>query len=102
MSLFKSPKYRQLAIDSSNDMIEHDASRMLGRFVVAEEYARKAGMGRLDMGKIMLEGGEFTHAAEDYLLAGACFCLSRDRQAIKDKPATPFSPRRQRTRSHRC
>lgn len=78
MSIIKRPEYRQLALDSSNDMIEHDASRGLGRYAQAAMFIRQAGIGRARMGKMMYHAGQFTRAAEDYLSAGACFYLVPD------------------------
>ncbi len=76
MSIIESPEYRQLALDSSNDMIEHDASRGLGRYAQAAMFIRQAGVGRARMGRIMFDAGQFARAAEDWLSAAACFYLA--------------------------
>jgi hypothetical protein len=78
MTATKSPAYRQLALDSSNDMIEHDADRTLGRYPKAAWHILRAGNARVHMGQIMFAAGEFVLAAEDWLSAAACFYLATD------------------------
>lgn len=74
----QTPEYRKLEIDSSNDLIEHDAGRGLGRYASAALHARNAGQARLRMGEITFPEGEYENAAEDWLSAAACFYLVPD------------------------
>lgn len=84
MTATETPEYHKLSLDSSNDMIEYDASRALGRYPNAALHIRDAGIGRLRMGQMMFDAGEFAHAAEDWLSAAACFCLVPDLKRMND------------------
>jgi hypothetical protein len=77
-------EYRKLELDSSNDMIEHDADRTLGRYPKAAWHILQAGLARERMGQMMFDGGDFTQAAADWLSAAACFDLATDPKRMRD------------------
>jgi hypothetical protein len=80
----RTPEYRKLELDTSNEMIEYDSRWGLGRYAQAALHIREAGFGRLRMGQIMFDAGEFVHAAEDWLSAGECFYLGSDLERMRD------------------
>lgn len=84
MTALETPEYRKLALDSSNEMMDHDGDRGLGRYAKAARHIREAGFGRLRMGQIMFDAGEFVHAAEDWLSAAACFYLVPDLERMRE------------------
>src|ERR1700674_3025743 len=84
MTATETPEYRKLALDSSNDMIRHDARRGCGEYAGAALYISEAGSGRLRMGQIMLDAGDFPRAAADWLSAAACFYLATDLERMKE------------------
>jgi hypothetical protein len=84
MTTTETPEYRKLALDSSNEMMDHDGDRGLGRYPQAALHIREAGFGRLRMGQIMSDSGDFVHAAEDWLSAAACFYLVPDLERMRD------------------
>jgi len=84
MSVTETPEYRQLALDSSNDMMRYDALRGAGEYEQAALYIRNAGLARARMAQIMLGIGEFEPAAEDWLSAAACFKLATDAPRMRD------------------
>jgi hypothetical protein len=69
-------EYRKLELDSSNDIIRHDARRSDRKYAEAAWHALQAGHGRRLMGILMRDAGQFTRAAEDWLSASACFYLA--------------------------
>lgn len=69
----RTPEYRALELDSSNDMIDHDGDRGLGRYERAARHMRQAGAGRGRMGQLMFEAGNYRWAATDWLCAADCF-----------------------------
>ncbi len=75
MTVTETPEYKRLALESSNEMIEHDASRGLGRYPEAALHSKQAGLDRLRMGQIMFDAGQFGYAVEDWLSAATCFLL---------------------------
>ncbi|QJW96200.1 tetratricopeptide repeat protein [Frigoriglobus tundricola] len=78
MNAATNAEYRKLALDSSNDMIDHDADRGLGRYPKAAWHMLQAGITRVRMGQMMFDAQEFVWAAEDWLSASACFYLATD------------------------
>jgi hypothetical protein len=76
MNATMSPEYRQLELDSSNDIIRHDARRSDRKYEEAAIHARQAGTARARMGQMMFDEGQFVYAAEDWLSAAACFYLA--------------------------
>lgn len=76
-------EYRDLALQSSNEMMEHDSRRVLGRYPQAALHIRNAGLGRLRMGQIMSDAGDFPQAAADWLCAGECFYLVPDLERMR-------------------
>jgi hypothetical protein len=72
----KSREYRQLEQESSNQLMEHDSRRVLGRYEEAAYRALQAGQDRARMGQLCCEAGEYAEAAEDWLSATACFLLA--------------------------
>lgn len=66
-------EYRQLALDSSNSLMDWDAGRALGRHEEAAVAVRRAGELRRQMGQLCLADGDYPQAAADWLSAAACF-----------------------------
>lgn len=85
MSMLTNPEYRQLATDTSNEMIEHDADRGLGRYVEAALHIREAGLGRVRMGQLAYDAGDYPRAAADWLSAAACFYLVPDLMYMRQR-----------------
>jgi tetratricopeptide (TPR) repeat protein len=83
MTATETPEYRKLALDSSNDMIRHDARRGDGMYVEAAWHIFQAGIARARMGTIMFDAGQFARAAEDWLSAGACFYLAPSLRGLR-------------------
>lgn len=77
-------EYRQLGYDTSNDMIRYDTFRGLGEDARAIIHIRNAGAGRIRMGQMMFDDGNFARAAADWLSAAACFHLATDLQQMRD------------------
>ncbi|MDB5306050.1 MAG: hypothetical protein JWO38_252 [Gemmataceae bacterium] len=84
MTMLADPEYRRLATESSNDMIRHDARRGEGEYEKAALHIREAGAGRLRMGRIAYDAGNFARAAADWLSAGACFYLATDGTRMRE------------------
>lgn len=84
MTATRTPEYRKLGLESSNDLIRHDARRGDGRYADAARHAREAGFARLRMGQMMFDAGEFVHATADWLSAAACFYLVPDLKRMRD------------------
>ncbi len=72
--------YRKLTLDSSNDLLEHDSRRVLGRFAEAACHALQAAEDRKNMGQFCYEPGRHTDAAEAWLSAANCFLLATARE----------------------
>ncbi|HUY34805.1 MAG TPA: hypothetical protein VMV69_18815 [Pirellulales bacterium] len=68
--------YHELELESSNDLVDHDSRRVLGRFAEAASHALQAGARRERMGRISLDTGRHADAAEDWLSAASCFLLA--------------------------
>ena len=77
-------EYRQLGYDTSNDMIRYDSRRGIGEYAQAALHIRNAGFGRLRMGQMMHDAGEFVLAAENWLSAAACFLLATDPKEMQE------------------
>lgn len=77
-------EYRDLALDSSNEMMEYDSRWVLGRYPEAAWHILRAGIARVRMGQMMFDTGEFVLAAEDWLSAAACFYLATDLERMRD------------------
>jgi tetratricopeptide (TPR) repeat protein len=77
-------EYRKLELDSSNDMMDHDADRTLGRYAKAALHMRDAGLMRLRMGQMMFDANDYAQAAADWLSAAACFYLATDSKRMQD------------------
>jgi tetratricopeptide (TPR) repeat protein len=77
-------EYRQLGYDTSNDMIRHDSCRGLGEYARAALHIRNAGAGRLRMGQMMFDEGNFAWAAANWLSAAACFDLATDPKQMRE------------------
>lgn len=84
MTAARTPEYRKLALDSSNEMMDYDGDWVLGRYPKAALHIREAGFGRLRMGQIMFDAGDYTQAAADWLSAAACFYLVPDLERMRD------------------
>ena len=84
MTTTMTEEYRQLGYDTSNDMIRHDARRTDRKYEEAALHIRDAGLGRLRMGQMMYDAGEFALAVEDWLSAAACFYLVPDLERMND------------------
>lgn len=84
MNTTTTAEYRKLRLDSSNDMIEHDADRTLGRYPKAAWHILQAGIARVRMGQMMFDAGNFTQAAADWLSAAACFDLATDPKRMRE------------------
>lgn len=84
MSATTSSEYRKLALDSSNEMMDHDAERALGRYPLAAWHMLQAGKLRVQMGQMMFDAGQFTQAAADWLSAAACFYLATDLERMRE------------------
>ena len=78
------PGYKQLALDSSNDMIRYDSLWVQGDYSEAAWHVRRAGFARQQMGQIQFETGEFADAAEDWLSAAECFYLATELKKMQD------------------
>jgi tetratricopeptide (TPR) repeat protein len=72
------PEYRDLALDSSNEMMAYDSRWVLGRYAEAAWHMLQAGLARERMGQITFDAGNFAQAAADWLSAAACFLLATD------------------------
>jgi hypothetical protein len=79
MIAIKDNDYRQLAIDSSNFMLDGDGQWVLGRYEEAAYAFGQAGHMRRCMGQITCAAENFALAAEDWLSATACFVQATDR-----------------------
>ena len=53
MTTTTTPEYLKLELDSSNDIIRHDARRSDRKYPEAALHARDAGLARLQMGQMM-------------------------------------------------
>ena len=84
MTARQSPEYKKLALDSSNDMMDHDGDRSLGRYAKAARHILQAGLARDRMGQMMFDSGDFIQAAADWLSAAACFLLAADPRRMRD------------------
>ena len=84
MTATRSPEYRKLELESSNDLIRHDARRGDGKYSDALRHAFQAGLARDRMGQMMFEDGQFHYATEDWLSAAACFLLAADPRCMRD------------------
>ncbi len=84
MTTTNTPEYRKLELESSNDIIRHDARRSDRKYAAAALHARAAGTARLRMGQIMFDASDFTQAAADWLAAAACFHLATDPKRMRD------------------
>lgn len=78
MSVFYDPEYRRLALDSSNEMMDYDGDRGLGRYETAARHARQAGRGRERMARLGFDAGEYRWAAAGWLSAAACHFAASD------------------------
>jgi len=70
--------YRELELDSSNELMEFDADRGMGRDVRAALHARNAGLARARMAEIQGERSNFVASTEDFLSAAECFYSATD------------------------
>ena len=77
-------EYRDLALDSSNEMMAYDSRWVLGRYAEAAWHILQAGHGRLRMGQMMFDVGDLTQAAADWLSAAACFDLATDPKRMRE------------------
>ncbi|MDY3560845.1 hypothetical protein R5W23_002094 [Gemmata sp. JC673] len=77
-------EYRQLELDSSNDMMDADSRRALGRYVEAAWHHLQAGAARERMGQMMFDTGDRVRAAADWLSAAACFHLATNLQQMSE------------------
>jgi hypothetical protein len=84
MTATDTTEYRKLELDSSNDIIRHDARRSDRKYAEAAWHALQAGLGRQRMGQMMFDAGDFTQAAADWLSAAACFDLATDPQRMQE------------------
>ncbi len=84
MTATETSEYRKLELDSSNDLIRHDARRSDRKYPEAALHARQAGLARLRMGQMMFDVGQFVSAAEDWLSAAACFYLANDLKRMRE------------------
>jgi|GEM_PF-6036274 len=84
MNATTSPEYRKLALDSSNEMMDHDAERALGRYPLAAWHMLQTGKLRVQMGQMMFDEGRFVQAAADWLSAAACFDLVPDLERMRE------------------
>jgi hypothetical protein len=72
----KGREYRDLELETSNHLMDHDSRQGLGRYEEAAYHALQAGSGRVRMGQLCWEAGEHAEAAEDWLSAAACCILA--------------------------
>lgn len=84
MTMLTNPEYKKLSIDSSNDMIRHDARWGDGEYEQSALHIRQAGFGRLRMGQLAYDAGQLVRAACDWLSAAACFYLVPDLERMRD------------------
>ncbi len=84
MNAAANAEYRKLALDSSNDMMDHDGEHALGRYPKAARHILQAGETRVRMGQLMFDEGQFAQAAADWLSAAACFDLVPDLERMRD------------------
>jgi tetratricopeptide (TPR) repeat protein len=84
MTATETSDYRKLELDSSNDIIRHDARRGDRKYAEAALHIRNAGFGRLRMGEMMSDTGQVAYAAEDWLSAAACFYLVPDLERLRE------------------
>jgi hypothetical protein len=73
MTAAQEREYHDLELDSSNELLEHDSRRVLGRFEEAAHHALQAGRARARMGQLRFDAGDYSGAAADWLSAAACF-----------------------------
>jgi hypothetical protein len=88
VSITDNPEYRKLRLDSSNDLIRHDARRGDGEYEQAALHARQAGLARQQMAAMAFAAGEYVRAASDWLSAAACFHLATDPERMRDALAS--------------
>ncbi|MBX9580259.1 MAG: hypothetical protein K2X87_08115 [Gemmataceae bacterium] len=104
MSIFYDPEYKRLALDSSNEMMDYDGDRGLGRYEPAARHVRAAGAGRERMARLAFDAGEYRWAASGWLSAAACFdrlpdlgrmraCLGRAQELERRGKIPPEYPR---------
>lgn len=75
-------EYEKLSIESSNEMMDYDGDRGLGRYASAAIHLQRAGFARVRMGTIRFEQG--LHAAvADWLSAAECFFLAAQPERMK-------------------
>ncbi len=75
-TLASEPNYRELRLESSNDLVDHDSRRVLGRFAEAARHALRAGAPRDRMGQIRFDAERYADAADDWLSAASCLLLA--------------------------
>ncbi len=73
MMTLTNPEYRQLARESSNQMLRYDAERLQGNFEEAGLAIWQAGQNRMKMADLGRQEGDVSRAAADLLSAAACF-----------------------------
>lgn len=78
MSIFPDPEYQRLFLDSSNEMMEWDGDRGLGRYAKAARHIREAGFGRDRMARLALAAADYRWAASGSLSAAACHYAATD------------------------
>ena len=84
MTATATPEYRKLELESSNDIIRHDARRSDRKYPEAALHAREAGLARVRMGQMMFDAGDFPQAVADWLSAAACFYLATDPMRMRE------------------
>jgi hypothetical protein len=78
MTDLQEQEYRQLALDSSNLMLEWGGRWVLGRYEQATQAIRKAGQLRDRMGQMCFADGQLEYAAEDWLSSSDCYLKATD------------------------
>lgn len=78
MSVFYDPEYKRLNLDSSNEMMEYDGDRGLGRYEKAARHIREAGFGREQMARLALAASDYRWASANSTCAADCFRQATD------------------------
>jgi tetratricopeptide (TPR) repeat protein len=77
-------EYQDLERASSNELLESDSRRVLGRYAEAAYHALQAGRSRARMGLLRYQAREYAEAVEDWLSAADCFLQATSRAQATD------------------